>query len=261
MAKYRKRIPQVPKEGAEPIAFNDNQRAAIEAAYGNSLSEQIWTKIFVATGLYLNAAPSERTAIPIKDLLPRLNELKELAKSIRSDFAGDVSSNKKSTGRVLTGDKRLTAIQKQYFQRQNWTNFYPGASFDLLEHTLNAVEAVCDFMSMELSDPEYAGHSQGWLWDCWICWLTMIVKEHGLPYKARKDSDKQKPGSPISPFILFVDTLQKYIPEEFRQHGLVPNPESGSPLGTAIWRARQGNDTDCKFSDVIDIPGINEMLK
>jgi hypothetical protein len=92
MAKYKKRIPQVPKEGAEPIAFNDSQRAAVEAAYGESLSEQIWTKIFVATGLYLNAAPSERTAVPIKKFLPRLNKLKELAKSLRTDFAEDVSS-------------------------------------------------------------------------------------------------------------------------------------------------------------------------
>jgi hypothetical protein len=99
MAKYKKRIPQVPKEGAEPIAFNDSQRAAVEAAYGESLSEQIWTKIFVATGLYLNAAPSERTAVPIKKFLPRLNKLKELAKSLRTDFAEDVSSNPTSEGK------------------------------------------------------------------------------------------------------------------------------------------------------------------
>jgi hypothetical protein len=260
MGKYLKRIPQVPKEGAEPIAFNDSQRAAVEAAYGKSLSEQIWTKIFVATGLYLNAAPFDRTAVPIKKFLPRLDKLKELAKSLRSDFAEDVSSNKKSTGRVLTGDKRLTAIQRQYFQRQNWTNFYPGASFDLLEHTLNAVEAVCDFMSMELSDPNYAGHSEGWLWNHWICWLTMIVKEHGLPYEVRKDSDKQKPNSPISPFVLFVDELQKCIPNEFRRHS-PPGSERREALATAIGRAREGIDVDCKFSDVIDIPGINELLR
>lgn len=260
MGKYLKRIPQVPNEGAEPIAFNDSQRAAVEAAYNKSLSEQIWTKIFVATGLYLNAAPFDRTAVPIKKFLPKLDKLKELAKSLRSDFADDVSSNKKSKGRVLTGDKRLTAIQRQYFQRQNWTNFYPGASFDLLEHTLNAVDAVCDFMSVELSDPNYAGHSEGWLWNHWICWLTMIVKEHGLPYEVRKDSDKQKPNSPISPFVLFVDELQKCIPNEFRRHS-PPGSERREALATAIGRAREGMDVDCKFSDVIDIPGINELLR
>lgn len=214
----------------------------------------------MATGLYLNAAPFDRTAVPIKKFLPRLDKLKELVKSLRSDFAEDVSSNEKSTGRVLTGDKRLTAIQRQYFQRQNWTNFYPGASFDLLEHTLNAVEAVCDFMSMELSDPNYAGHSEGWLWNHWICLLTMIVKEHGLPYEVRKDSDKQKPNSPISPFVLFVDELQKCIPNEFRRHS-PPGSERREALATAIGRAREGIDVDCKFSDVIDIPGINELLR
>lgn len=259
MGKYLKRIPQVPKEGAEPIAFDDSQRTAVEAAYGKSLSEQIWTKIFVATGLYLNAAPFDRTAVPIKDFLPRLNKLKELAKSIKSDFADDVSSNKKSTKRILTGDKRLTAIQRQYFQRQKWTNFYPGASFDLLEHTLNAVEAVCDFMSTELADPNY-GYSEGWLWNYWICLLTIIVKEDGLRYEVRKDSDKQKPNSPISPFVLFVDELQKCIPNKFRRHS-PPGSETRGALASAIVRARAGIDIDCKFSDVIDIPGINELLK
>jgi hypothetical protein len=259
MAKYLRRVPQVPK-GGEPIAISSSQRAAIEAAYGRSLSTQIWAKIIVATGLYLEAAPSERIAVPIKEFLPRLNELKELAKSIKNDFAEDVSPNTKSTGHVLTGDKRLNVIKRQYFQRQNWTDFQPLAPYELLEHTLDAVGAVCDFVSMKLSDPEYAGFSEGWLWNYWICWLTMIVKEHGLPYEARNDSDKQKPDSPISPFVLFVDELQKCIPEEFRRH-TPPGSERGGPLAKAIERARKETDVDCKFSECIDIPGINELLR
>ena len=88
----------------------------------------------------------------------------------------------------------------------------------------------------------------------------MIVKEHGLPYEVRKDSDKQKPNSPISPFVLFVDELQKCIPNEFRRHS-PPGSERREALATAIGRAREGIDVGCKFSDVIDIPGINELLR
>ncbi|MFZ0846052.1 MAG: hypothetical protein WAM62_09695 [Pseudolabrys sp.] len=260
MARYQKRIPLVPR-GGEPIAFNRNQRETIEAAYGNSLSGEIWKKLIIATGLYLEAAPSERTAVPVKKFLSRLDQLKELAQSIKNDFDEDVGAKKKDKGRILKGDRRLTAIKKKYYQRQDWTEFREYAPFEILAHTLNAVDAVCDFVSNELSDPRYGGHSEGWLWSYWICCLTMIVKEHQLPYEVRKDSDKQKPTSPISPFVLFVDELQKCIPVEFRRHAPVLGTERREALATAIWRSRRGVNVDCKFSEVIDIPGINEILR
>jgi hypothetical protein len=257
MAAYLKRIPQAPKAG-EPIGFNSGQRSRIAAAYGESLSDEIWIKITVATSLYAIAAPAEKTALPINDFLSKLHRLKELAQSIRTDFS---SNSDTDTGRTLTGVRKLNAIQRKYFQLPVGTHMYPGASLDLLEHTLNAVEVVCDLVSMELSDPEFAGFTEGWLWDYWICWLTMIVKEHGHPHEASKGSDKEKPGSPISPFARFVDELQKCLPEEYRRHDPTPNAPIRHGLVSAIYRARQGMDVDCKFSDAVDISTINKVLK
>jgi hypothetical protein len=80
-----------------------------------------------------------------------------------------------------------------------------------------------------------------------VYWLTIIVREHGLPYEARQDSDKRKVVEG-SPFVLFLEELQKYIPEQRRHSTGIKET-----LAKAINRARHGLDLNCKFDDVIDL--------
>jgi hypothetical protein len=111
---------------------------------------------------------------------------------------------------------------------------------------LKALDEVCEVVCDEFGEEEYPVYKHGQLWNYWVFWLTIILKEHGLPYEARKDSDKQKAEG--SPFVLFLEELQKHIPPQCRQ-----STASRDALAQAINRARRGLDLNCKFSDVIDL--------
>jgi hypothetical protein len=73
----------------------------------------------------------------------------------------------------------------------------------------------------------------GFAWQGWIKQLTEIAASHHLPTAARKDTDKAKEGTD-SPFVLFVDRLQSYIPAEHRR-----STQSLAALSTAINAARR----------------------
>ena len=70
-------------------------------------------------------------------------------------------------------------------------------------------------------------------WNIWVLMLITIMRDHGLPYQARKDSDKRKQESP-SPFVSFISELQKHMPVECRKY-----THSLDALSQAIYRARR----------------------
>ena len=145
------------------------------------------------------------------------------------------------------GFETLSAIERKYFQREESNPvFYYDSLFPLLVHTLDALTAVSDFVSYEISDPEYQGYHEGWAWEVWIWWLSIIMREHGLPYQVRKDL--RKPGQIESPFVVFVRELQKQLPTEIRRL-----EHSGDALGQAINRARKGYNLNCRFSETVQI--------
>jgi hypothetical protein len=110
--------------------------------------------------------------------------------------------------------------------------------YELLSHTLAAVEDVASFTATEFNDPE-VGYKQGGMWDYWVHLLTVITREHGLPYSARKDSDKRK--GEISPFVLLVKELQEHLSAETRL--TIKEKREPDALAGAISRARRGEDS------------------
>ena len=62
--------------------------------------------------------------------------------------------------------------------------------------------------------PRDQGFSKGEAWDRWIVRLTSIAEKHGLPWRVRKDSDKQSDRQ--SPFVEFVWALQQFVPDAHR---------------------------------------------
>jgi hypothetical protein len=111
---------------------------------------------------------------------------------------------------------------------------------------LKALDEVCEVVCDEFGEEEYPVYKHGQLWNYWVFWLTIILKEHGLPIEARKDPDKRKVEG--SPFVLFLDELQKCVPPQYRQ-----STASRDALAQGIHRARHGLDLNCKFIDVIDL--------
>jgi hypothetical protein len=115
------------------------------------------------------------------------------------------------------------------------------ALFTLLVDVLDQLTTVSGLVAKEVSKPTHAGFRQGAAWNEWVCLLTLIMKEHGLPFEARKDVDK-KATSKVSPFVRFVAELQRQLPEEFHQF-----THSLDALSQAISRARQGLDLNRTF--------------
>ena len=255
MPRRRLRLPTLPKQGEwEP--FSAEQVGQLEQAYGRELPEVVLLKVQLATALYTAAAPIEHT-ISIDDFIHRLTIVQDAAKNVMNEIPIELlglNPSKKRVSSKKVGFHREIEIIEQYFALTkiklalDWTSI-----FDLLAHSLTATEAVCIFAIKELVD---AGYAHNWLWNNWIGCLTIIMKEHNLPYKVRADSDKLK--GEISPFVRLVEALQRCIPVEAR------HSTRDFALAKAITRARRGRDIDCKFTDVIDLelfPGAEKELK
>jgi len=65
--------------------------------------------------------------------------------------------------------------------------------------------------------------------------LTEIAKAHNLPWRVRKDSDKQSGRRHASPFVEFVWELQQFVPKTHRRE------HSRDALAVAIVAARRQN--------------------
>jgi len=92
----------------------------------------------------------------------------------------------------------------------------------------------CQDALRELDDTKDQGFSKGEAWDRWIVRLTSIAEKHGLPWRVRKDSDKQSQQSRISPFVELVWELQQSVPKAHRR-------SSRGALAGAIVGARRQN--------------------
>jgi hypothetical protein len=252
MPEKKRLLATVPKGGEwDPLSLD--QRKLVEEAYGQGpLSQVVWLKIEAATALYNSGAAVER-AVPMDEFRRKLTKLRAAAGEVNRCLPEMSHRVYKSIDPQLTGIERQLAIQKKYFELDEFdpTPVFPIHVYELLSHTLAAVEDVASYAENEFSDPE-VGYVQGTMWARWVYWLTIIMLEYKLPYKARKDSDKQK-GEVSSPFVLLVKELQKHLPVETQQ--TIPKRDVYT-LAQAIYRARHGLDVECKFADVVDVETI-----
>ena len=118
--------------------------------------------------------------------------------------------------------------------------------FHLLAHAIDALSAVSAWVRYEVSHPEYQGFKEGWAWEIWIVWLTIIMKEHRLQYKVSKGT--VNPNAKISPFVKFLWALQATLPKKQRRFN-----QSKDALAQGIWRARRNKFLEGKFEDAAPV--------
>jgi hypothetical protein len=75
------------------------------------------------------------------------------------------------------------------------------------------------------------GFRPGSFWNDWIRNLRWLCRNNNLPYRYRKDTDKNKTGNP-SEFVIFIRELQTCIPPEYRRGAI-----HGTSLTEMISRA------------------------
>ncbi len=213
--------------------LSEAERAQIEAAYGHKLSEELWEEILHVTEEFTIYAPTVRGAASLTKTLTKLHKLANTARSLRKDIIPN---------HVKSENLTLQDIWYAYFRSRSEP---PGddSLFELLLEFLEIVIALSKLAEKYATNNGVGGlikgpDDEGYYWDVWICTVTLILEEHGLPYAARKDADKRKRDAP-SPFVSFICELQKYIPKQCRKF-----THSHDALAQGIHRARKSIDLD-----------------
>jgi hypothetical protein len=74
------------KHVGKPIAFSDEDRAAIEAKYGRKLTPEQWKQIIGVTSVLTIFIPGIKGATRRRAVLSKLKKLEAAATSLRSEF-------------------------------------------------------------------------------------------------------------------------------------------------------------------------------
>lgn len=229
---------------------------AICAAYGHLLPKKAWTFTKIATDFYTALAPNGRKAVPVKKLASNLEKIKKRCEDLRRQVTAEPVPKllrrrayfRDSKKALKHGFSMLESIDQTFFSMSADTKLsHPhDAMFPLLIHALDAFTTVAGWVRYEILDPAYEGHQDGKIWNIWIWWLTIILREANLPYQVSKATTH--PSARKSDFVKFVRAIQRQLPPECQRH-----MHSDDALGQAIVRARKGYNLNCKFVEVFDL--------
>jgi len=229
------------------VAITDSDWQRIEKAYGQKLSEARGD-IREKTQEFVDRAEFEQNAEPVSDARDRITAILGAARSLRSSLdRGDHDAD--VYARTLIKKhfwKQSDAIKKHLWKQSDAEKQKEGDAIkrrrrkkdDPLRNISSGVRLLI-FASQdalrELDDVKDQGFSKGEAWERWIVQLTSIAEKHGLPWRVRKDSDKQSPKqSRSSPFVELVWELQQSVPKAHRRY-------SRGALAGAIVGARRQN--------------------
>ena len=227
MARKSPRIDVIKRVG-KPIAFSDRAKRAIEEKYEHNLSSEQWQQITEVTCVLTTFIPGIREASRVRLVLSKFKQLEAAARALRAEF------NKTPESGTFTPEEIYWAFfaRRQYPPRQ-------GEEFQFLEEILGAIIKFSEFAIEQLQKPDltdpnaWLAHSESDIWNIWVNELTKIIKDSGLPYKVRKDNDKNKRDAQSS-FVILIRELQKILPAECRKF-----MHSDYALAQGISRARR----------------------
>jgi hypothetical protein len=238
MGKRAPRLPVASAGGGEEerrkvVAITDSDWQRIEKAYGQKLSPEARRDIHEKTQEFVDRAEFEQNAELASDACDRISIIANAASSLRSalndgDHDADVYARtliKKHLWKQRDAKKQKEgdAVKKR---RRKKDDPLRNISSDMRLLIFASQDALG-----ELDDANDQGLSKGEAWDRWIVRLTSIAEKRGLPWRVRKDSDKQKR---CSPFVEFVWELQRSVPKAHRRY-------SRGALAGAVVGARRQN--------------------
>jgi hypothetical protein len=263
MARRVRTLP-IASAGREKVTISDRDWQRIERAYGQKLSLEVRGDIHEKTQEFVDRAEFEQNAEPVSDARDRISTIIRAAGSLRSALDGG-DHDADSHARTLIKKhlkKKGDAIKKRRRKKDDpLRNISSGvrllifASQDALRE-FDDVKTVAGKLAQALADMKMGvvgaeercrqwqlefdrlrakslnqGFNKGEAWERWIVRLTSIAEKHGLPWRVRKDSDKQ---SDQSPFVELIWELQQSVPKAHRRY-------SRGALAGAIVGARRQN--------------------
>jgi hypothetical protein len=193
----------------------------IEKAYGRPLPPALREAIIEKTMLWVRFKDVFSKNQNIANVKRRINRIQKRAQELRAAFRGEQPSHSRNFGDLCI--------------EINFSNDLTGKHLGVnaLIGQIISLDAACTGALNYLDRTAINSPTERDVWNTWIRELTGILDKRGLPISARNDSDKQKGNRP-SPFVAFIDELQKSLPEKYRR-----STQSKFAAARAINRARR----------------------
>ena len=206
----------------------------IEKAYGAALSADVRAAVIEATRKFVYWESFERKAEPVAKAQELIESYKKAAMGLHRAMQTG-SSDASAVARLLV----TKHFQDARLSDKDGNSYVPR--FYALSGVLNSFQLACVRALRELDPPPSirailgdfgspAPFVEGESWRLWVLRLTDIMKEHGLKWAVRKDTDKS---DQQSQFVALVCALQKCLPAECKL------PYAPSAVPTAIGQARR----------------------
>ena len=236
-----KRAPKLPvasagggeEERRKVVVITDSDWQRIEKAYGQKLSPKARRDIHEKTQKFVDRAEFEQNAELVSDARDRITTILGAASSLRSAIHSGIhdadiyacSLIKKHLWKQSDAEKQKEgdAIKRRRRKKDDPLRNISSGLRPLIFASKDALG--------ELDEDQ--GFSKGEAWERWIVRLISIAEKHGLPWRVRKDSDKQSDCQ--SPFVEFVWALQEFVPDAHRRK------HSKGAVAMAIVAARRRN--------------------
>ena len=223
MAQFTPTIPIASVSGGDPkLTITGQHWQRIQDTYGNELSPDLRKEIYEATISFLRFVPTERAAQPILFARTKITQIIKTAQALQKAIFKYPQSD--------AGDATLHAnhLINRCFDHPLVKN---RDKLGFIGTLMTSLAVACEGAFITLDDPANRGRRKGETWENWVRKLTEIFKAHRLPTAARKDTDKNKTGKP-SPFVAFIQELQKCFPAEFRR-----STQSDEALAKSIYES------------------------
>jgi hypothetical protein len=204
------------------ISLTDHDWKDVEAAYGHSLPIEVRQSIIEATNELLYWEIFERNASPEREALNLISSIRNASNNLQAALSA-CGGNAGFVAQLLVKESLVTPRLSLEQHEQ---------IFHVLGELLFSLSSACTEALADPSLPDQAEPTapsdeptvlfddypakgparpfrEGESWNAWINRLVEIASKNRLPFKVSKGSDKS---IKTSPFVLLVDTLQKFLP-------------------------------------------------
>ena len=192
----------------------------LEIAYRHAVPQQARAEIIAATTRMVCLTQAALSARPLSETTKRIDQFEKAAANLLSVFT--------APGPSASIHFAATIIEQELKELLGDSHDH---TFDDFHDRVLAFAVACGHGKILAALLAAEGTDQAF--GPWIRDLTHICKRHQLPTGARRDTDKNKTGTP-SPFVALVAGLQKLLPEKY-QHGR----QSDAALAKVIKIARR----------------------
>jgi hypothetical protein len=206
----------------DPVQISNGDWKRIEALFKRPIPPNVRAAIEKTTQEFVGAAIFELHAVPVADARVELKEIQTAAERLRNRISsrpGPLNAATYAKHLLLNHirDDRLGDPRGRVLESGKLDPKSIAGPINALIGILNSCALACESALKELEDMDYSMR-EGDAWGRWICRLKAILKDHGLPTTARKDTDKNRDKE--SPFVSLVWELQSLAPEQCRRHTL-----------------------------------------